>query len=198
MTSGAASLNPPERAECPDMKEREPRRAVSLDAFAHLPDGSMLRVIVVDLTYDGCKITTPVALLKGIKVKLAVLRLGSFDAEVRWYADEHAGLKFIGNEEASEPQRERQERLPVSAAVTLRRMGRAPYRARVFDFSPSGCKVEFVERPRVGEQLWVKVEGLDSIEAEVRWVDGFYGGVEFKRAIYPAVFELLLSRLQQS
>jgi hypothetical protein len=58
-----------------------------------------------------------------------------------------------------------------------------------------GCRIEFIERARPGEMLWVKFEGLDSLEAAVRWADGFYGGVEFARPIYPAVFELLLARL---
>ncbi len=156
----------------------------------------MFRVIVSDLTYDGCKIESPLVLLKGLKLTINVLRLGAFAAEVRWYSDGSAGLKFNGTEEVAEvAQRPREKRLSVRADVTLRRMGRNPYQASVYDFSPSGCKVEFVERPREGEQLFVKFDGLDSIEAEVRWVDGFHGGIAFKRPIYPAVFQLLLARM---
>ena len=61
--------------------------------------------------------------------------------------------------------------------------------------SPRGCKVEFVERPRMDELVWVKFDWLAAIEAEVCWVDGFFGGLKFLRPIYPAVFELLLARL---
>jgi hypothetical protein len=32
--------------------------------------------------------------------------------------------------------------------------------------------VEFVDRPSVGERHWVKFDGLDGLEAEVRWVSG--------------------------
>jgi hypothetical protein len=44
--------------------------------------------------------------------------------------------------------------------------------------------------------VWAKLDGFDSIEATVRWVDGFYGGLEFVRPIYPSVFDLLLARLK--
>ena len=58
---------------------------------------------------------------------------------------------------------------------------------RVFDASPDGCKIEFVERPDLGEALWVKFEGMELLEARVRWTEGFTAGVEFKnRSIRPS------------
>jgi len=66
----------------------------------------------------------------------------------------------------------------------------------VFDLSPSGCKVDFVEKPKLGDKLWLKLPGLDALESEVRWLDGFAGGVQFVRAFHPAVFELHLARLK--
>lgn len=59
----------------------------------------------------------------------------------------------------------------------------------------SGCKVELVERPRRGEVVWLKFEGLDALEAVVCWVDGFVAGVEFRREMHPAVCEHLLRKL---
>lgn len=173
---------------------RDDRRAVTLPGFVLLEDGTTFSITLLDLTYDGCKIATSVALLPGLKLKLSALSLGALDAHVRWYANGHAGLRFAF---PTRSHKERQAtRLEIPAEVSLRRPGRFNYRARLFDLSATGCRVEFVERPRVAERIWVKFEGFDSIEATVRWRDGFFGGVEFVRPIYPSVFDLLMSRLR--
>ena len=92
--------------------------------------------------------------------------------------------------DSGDPQTPRRaQRVGMSAEVSIRRAGLHGFRVRVFDASRSGCKIEFVERPSVGERVWVKFDGLEAIEATVRWVDGHYGGVEFERPLYQAVFE---------
>lgn len=90
----------------------------------------------------------------------------------------------------------RSNRIALDADVALRRSGQNNYRVRVYDASPLGCKLEFVERPRVDEHVWVKFDGIDAIESSVCWVNGFVVGVEFVRPIYPAVFDALVTRLR--
>ena len=127
---------------------------------------------------------------------LSVVALGVNDAQVRWYADGKAGLSFsIQAKWEREIKPRNAQRIELSADLSLRRVGRQQYRVRVFDISPEGCKVEFIERPRLDELVWVKFEGLEAVEAAVCWVDGFYGGLKFLRPIYPSVFDLLLARL---
>ncbi len=87
-------------------------------------------------------------------------------------------------------------RVSLEAEVVLRRSGQHNYRVHVYDISPAGCRVEFVERPDLEELLWVKFEGLDSMEAKVCWTRPPLVGLHFLRPIYPAVFALLLSRLK--
>ena len=89
----------------------------------------------------------------------------------------------------------RTERVPVNAEVALRRSGQLNYRVRVFDASPLGCRLEFVERPQLEERVWVKFDQLDPLEGIVCWVDGFYAGIEFANPMHPAVFEALVPRL---
>jgi hypothetical protein len=67
----------------------------------------------------------------------------------------------------------------------------------LFDASPEGCKLEFVERPSVGERLWVKFDGLEAVEATVRWVAGHVGGLEFCRPLHAAVFDRLAASCQK-
>jgi hypothetical protein len=89
----------------------------------------------------------------------------------------------------------RSDRVPLNAFVSLRRSGQLNYRVRVFDASLHGCRVEFVERPKLEEQLWVKFDGLQPLEAEVCWVEGFSAGLNFLQPIHPAVFASLIAGL---
>lgn len=88
----------------------------------------------------------------------------------------------------------RADRLELDAEVALRRSARLNYRVRVFDASPYGCKIEFVERPELEERVWVKFDGLDAIEGWVVRIDGFVAGVEFVRPMHHAVFDALMPR----
>lgn len=180
----------------PVERAREARRLVTLPAYALLENRSTISVTVLDLSYDGCNVETPAPLQPGSHITLSVLKLGKLDAHVRWYLDGKAGLTFRPDPARRTTHQPRQHRrIALTADVSLRSTGRPSYNVRANDVSPSGCKVEFVERPEVGDRLWVKFNGLDALEAEVRWVVGYNGGVRFTRAIYPAVFELMLARL---
>jgi hypothetical protein len=82
-------------------------------------------------------------------------------------------------------------RVSLDAEVGIRRSGMHPFRVRVFDASPVGCKIEFIERPAVAERVWVKFDGLEALEGTVRWVDGHIGGVRFATPLHKAVFDRL-------
>ena len=93
------------------------------------------------------------------------------------------------------PAARKSARVELSADVVLRRSGRVNYRVSVFDMSPHGCKAEFVDRPGLQEIVWLKFANLDSMEALVRWTRGCEVGLEFVRPIYPAVFDMLVTKL---
>lgn len=178
---------------------RELRRTVELAGFGILGDGQTFALSVLDLSYDGCRIKSDLALLPGTELKISILGLGrAAEAIVRWSKDGFAGLEFYPEEELEATQTPREyDRVSLNAELMLRRQGRQSYLAKLFDLTPSGCRVEFIERPKCGEPVWVKLDTFDSIEAKVKWVDGFFGGLQFVRPIYPAVFEILLARLKR-
>jgi hypothetical protein len=189
-------LQAPERKSVPSNRARELRRTVEFPGHVLCENGEITSVDVLDLSYDGCCVETPVEIPAGSTVKFSVVGLGSHDAQVRWYADGKAGLSFAIHASWEREFKPRNvDRIALTADISLRRVGRQHYRARVFDVSPDGCKVEFVERPRLDELVWVKFDHLEALEAAVCWVDGFLGGVKFLRPIYPSVYELLLSKL---
>ena len=94
------------------------------------------------------------------------------------------------------PRPRRSARVTLQAEVLLRRSGQSHYRVSVHDISPEGCRMEFVERPRLDETVWVKFDGLDAVESSVCWIKGHDVGIEFTRPIHPAVFDVLVKRLK--
>jgi len=90
----------------------------------------------------------------------------------------------------------RSERIVLKAQVALRRSGKLNFHVRVFDISPLGCRIEFIERPTLEERVWLRFDGLEAIEAQVCWVNGFTAGVAFAAPIHLAVFDQLLARLR--
>ena len=177
--------------------ERRERRPVTMLGYAMREDQSTVEVMVVDLSYEGCGIETPIEFAAGEVLKLSVLRRGAIDCRVRWCANGKAGLVFEAETaKAAEQRKRRSERVPIEGEVSLRRIGKINYRVRLFDCSPDGCKTELVERPRIGEHVLVKMPHLESLDAEVCWVDGFTAGLRFEKPLHPAVFDLMVQRLQ--
>ena len=175
---------------------RSERRAVRMRGFCVLEDGATHEICVLDLSYDGCGVETPVPLEPGQAITLSVLRRGAIDAVVRWYRDGKAGLSFVPVEPDSTKHSPRQsDRVAVAADISLRRIGRSTFRVNVSDLSPEGCKVLLVERPAKDERVLVKFDGLEVLEAGVCWVEGFTAGLSFEKPMHPAVFDLLIERL---
>lgn len=92
------------------------------------------------------------------------------------------------------PQRRAHNRIRVAGQVLVRRAGGNSYRVEIFDISESGCKIETVDRPVVGENLWVRFAGLEAIQATVSWIAPPLAGLQFERPIHPAVFDALKAR----
>jgi hypothetical protein len=90
----------------------------------------------------------------------------------------------------------RSGRLVLEAQVSSKTVGGHSYKVQIFNASPLGCKIEFVERPQLHDHILVKFDGLEPLGAAVCWVDGFVGGVEFDRPMHTAVFSSLVERLR--
>jgi hypothetical protein len=172
------------------------RRAVERRAYAVRHDNSILDLRVLDLSYDGCAVETIERLVPGELLNLSMLGRGFVRATVRWYKDRRAGLLFDPDQLPNTCRERAAERLPIAAQMSLRRSGRLGYPVRTSDLSVLGCKCEFVERPSIGERVWVKFAGLQAIAADVCWLADSNVGLQFRNPIHPAVFEVLLHRLR--
>jgi hypothetical protein len=174
------------------------RRQVTLAAYATRENGSIVDLTIVDLSYDGCGVICTAKLLAGEQIELSVVRRGVARATVRWVDGAKAGLCFAGEvaEESPVKQERRHARVSVTGEVNMRRAGKASFKVHIYDLSPAGCKAEFVERPELHEQLWIKFDGIEALEATARWIAGCKTGLNFTRPLHPAVFDLLIARLR--
>lgn len=175
---------------------RRERRPVVMVGYIILQSGSRHMVELFDLNYGGCGIRASIPLLPGDRVKLTVHERGSIPAEVRWCKDGRAGLDFSPSEEPREPVARAAPRIPLKAEAIVRARGRPSYRVAVHDLSVTGCHVDFVERPCERDRLSIKFFGLDPLDATVCWIERSTAGLAFANPIHPAVFELLLDRLE--
>ena len=192
-----APTTPPSADDSAGPTERATRRPVEFPAHLVLGGGLVLDVRVLDLSYDGCRIDVPKALIEGDAVQLSVQGRGVTDATVRWFKDGRAGLKFAEEAEAAAREQVARSRNRRTAGIEaqLRRIGRLKYSVALRDLSPEGCMIDLVERPALDEVMQVKLPGLETLQARVRWVDDYIAGLKFEHPIHPAVFELLLQRI---
>jgi hypothetical protein len=87
-------------------------------------------------------------------------------------------------------------RRTIAAEVQLKRRGAISYKVQAHDLSERGCKLDFVERPWIGETVWIRFESLEPIRSTVRWTGDFTAGVEFDRTIDPRVLDWLIGQLR--
>ena len=178
----------------PPLRGRE-RRPVNSIVMATRQDGTVVDLTIVDLSIDGCGAVCD-GLTPGEPLQIVVPHRGSIEALVRWVNGNRAGLSFTSQalEDSQSPRIH--ERVSVEGEVALRRAGKMHFRVHVYDLSPEGCRAEFVDRPDFNEQLWIKFDGMEALEANVRWIAGSSAGLRFARPLHAAVFDLLVARLR--
>ena len=86
------------------------------------------------------------------------------------------------------------QRTSLPAELELRQSGRKKHQITVRDCSPQGCCLNLVDRLNLDDVVWIKMPGLESLEAYVCWTQDFVAGVEFAKPLHPAVFDMLLKR----
>lgn len=90
-----------------DWFSRSARRSVNLTAIAYRGDRTTMRVLVSNLSYEGCKLLCEHRLVVGEVIKVAVPGLGTMEAQVRWTAEQKAGVSFLLGKSVHEERRVR-------------------------------------------------------------------------------------------
>lgn len=87
-------------------------------------------------------------------------------------------------------------RLTLQAQVQLRGERQNGHAVTIRDLSINGCCLDVVYRVKLDERLWVKLPGIEPIEAFVCWENEFIAGVEFMKPLHPAVLTMLAERMK--
>ena len=90
-----------------------------------------------------------------------------------------------------EPEQPRKcERRTIRGKAQCRR-GATRETVELRDLSPAGARVVALAPLRAGFSVWLKLPGIEAVEARIVWTRGFESGCEFVRPLHPAVFEIL-------
>ena len=88
-----------------DWVKRSGRRSVSLIGTAELPSGTSTRVLLSDLSYEGCQLVAEEDIEVGEVLRLTIPDMGTMQAWVRWVADGKVGLRFALGGSATDDRR---------------------------------------------------------------------------------------------
>lgn len=77
----------------PAQRRSSHRRSFEAKGFAVSPSRDV-DVLLTDLSYGGCRVKTDAKLEPGENLRLIVPRLGAVPAEISWFNDGFAGVRF--------------------------------------------------------------------------------------------------------
>ena len=93
--------------ETSDWVPRGRRQSARLTARALMPDGTKHTVVVTELSYEGCKLSSNRPFAKGQSLLLSVPGRGELMAQIRWIRGGWAGAKFMTGDSAKDNRRAR-------------------------------------------------------------------------------------------
>jgi hypothetical protein len=79
----------------PGWTGRRDRFPVEIEAVVHRTNGSRIRVTVSNFSDQGCRVDTSEDFHIGERFQIAVPRMGSLKAQVRWCLPGAAGTRFL-------------------------------------------------------------------------------------------------------
>ena len=86
---------------------RGQRRPARHEAEACWPDGSSATVLVSNLSYEGCEISSEHEFVRGETIRLMLPERGPIHAQIRWVRGGKAGAKFLTGDSARDTRRAR-------------------------------------------------------------------------------------------
>jgi len=95
------------KREVIDWKVRPVRRKLALPGNATGPDGTSFRILLSDISYEGCHMLAEAELTTGEVIEVAIPGMGRMQAQVRWVAGDQVGVRFLLGKSPVEDRRAR-------------------------------------------------------------------------------------------
>ena len=86
------------------------------------------------------------------------------------------------------------ERVTVEMDATLRRRSATGVSVDVLDLSTEGFRVASHLGLTKGDDVWLRLPGLEAYHAQVVWTSSYMMGCRFARPLHPAVLEMVVAR----
>jgi len=115
---------------------------------------------------------------------------------------EHGPLLISGElsthpPQASRPIGRRSRRIEIDLGAGLRQRGTTSVAVQVLDLSAEGFRASAGLELAEGEEIWLRLPGLEACPARVVWTDGTHVGCVFARPLHPAVLEMIVARARR-
>ncbi len=98
--------------------------------------------------------------------------------------------------DAPAPNRREHRRYTVGGAIKVKNNGANAWDGYCTDLSTGGFRFDTIAYIDPEKPVYLLIEGLQPLRAEVRWREGQSFGCEFERPLYEPVFQHMLGRLQ--
>ncbi len=86
-------------------------------------------------------------------------------------------------------------RVPLERDIVVRRIGGFNFDVGIRNLSVGGCTIDAIEEYEVGDPVITRFPQLEPLGSRVCWTNGSTVGIQFLRAIHPAVLNSLVERL---
>lgn len=168
--------------------------ALALDESSLQPGalvvGSVRQICLIrKISAGGAVLHADLPLEEGRRLELELETGEQLDGTIAWCRGSELGLRFdepidvlpiLARNLASQPgERRRMPRVEVSCAALLEAGTRSGL-ATIRDVAQGGAKIEAPFPLEVEERVLIVPDGLDPLEATVRWVDGRIAGLAFE------------------
>jgi hypothetical protein len=90
------------------------------------------------------------------------------------------------------------ERVQVELGAGLRQRGAHGVAVQIVDLSTHGFRATTHLMLHEGADVWLRLPGLEAIQAKVVWVKGYIIGCAFERPLHPAVLEMIVGKSRGS
>lgn len=119
-----------------------------------------------------------------------------------WSFPSELGTPFLSGELTTDdrplPQLKdrKSERVALDVGAGLRQRGGSGVSIQILDLSTDGFRAStHLDLPH-GTDVWLRLPGLEPLQAKVAWSKGQYVGCAFARPLHPAVLEMIVKKVR--
>jgi hypothetical protein len=118
----------------------------------------------------------------------------------KWSLPSEFGTPFLSGELTTDARQptdltsRKSERFSLEMGAGLRQRGGTGVSIQILDLSTDGFRATTHLTLAKGNDVWLRLPGLEPYEARVMWAKGNFVGCAFARPLHPAVLEMIVRK----